>query len=194
MYTTLLGSSTGTTQFKGGSALQGPTVTLNVTATAPQTTDLQIKLGGQLPGTEPRNYGGAQPGNFAAPCQHRHRRARPPPPPFFSTNGLKYTSSNDTVWTDPTYLNTVDTSALGGLIHVVAKAACGPGYEVTGTFPTPRRLLHRSGRDPERDVAGLSHTLGRSPNIGGEVAASTAPTTSSADVTPTSLQGRPAPE
>ena len=53
VYTTLLGSSTGTTQFKGGSALQGPTVTLNVTATAPQTTDLQIKLGGHLPGSGP---------------------------------------------------------------------------------------------------------------------------------------------
>ena len=71
LYTTLLGSSTGTTQFKGGSALQGPTVTLNVTATAPQTTDLQVKLGGQLPGSEPRNYTGAQPDNFARSVARR---------------------------------------------------------------------------------------------------------------------------
>ena len=64
IYTTLLGTGAQNGEYAGGSAVQGPTVTINVTATAPAGTDLQMKLAGQLPGSEPRNYTGSQPGNF----------------------------------------------------------------------------------------------------------------------------------
>ncbi len=159
VHTTLLGSSSGTTEYKGGSALQGPTVTMNVTATAAAGTDLQLKLGGQLPGSEPRPYNGSQPGNFSAPSSGATLTSTAAVAPWFSTNGLRWVYGNDTVWTDPSYLNTVDTTALGGLIHVVAKAACAPGWEPTGTFPTAPDYYTGPNAIPNGTSPALTHTM-----------------------------------
>src|SRR6185312_17008259 len=99
--TTLLGTqSDGGTYFQGGSALQGPSILVNVTATASSGNNLQVKLGGQLPGSEPRNYTGTQPGNFSPPSSTAALTSSAAAAPWFSTNGTRYTYGGDSVWTD----------------------------------------------------------------------------------------------
>ena len=129
----------GTNEFAGGSALQGPTITVNVTATsAIAGTDLQVKLGRsaarqraaqlhrhparQLPGAGEQRTLPSVVGDGAVGVDQRHA---------VHLHG-------DTTWTDPTYLNTVYTTALGGLVNVTAKAACAPGLRVDRRASRPR--------------------------------------------------------
>ncbi|HWS46374.1 MAG TPA: PKD domain-containing protein [Acidimicrobiia bacterium] len=117
------GNESSGTVYPGGSIVQPPALTINVTAktSVAAGTDLGIKVAGSLPGS---NFTGGQPGNFPAPNT-------------ITVNQANATSS-DTTWTDPSYVNYVYTTALGGLIKIVAKAACAPGYESNtdlGTSP-----------------------------------------------------------
>src|SRR4051812_25678682 len=96
-------ADSGNTQYPGGSAVQPPSIFLNLTAPAnlPAGTKLSTKFAGQLPaGT----FNGSQPNNFPAPTNITVDR----------TNF----SSSDTTWTSPTYVNYVYTTALGGVIKI----------------------------------------------------------------------------
>jgi hypothetical protein len=159
VYTTLLGTGAGgsTQEYRGGSALQGPTVTINVTAIGDPGDDLQVTLAGQLPGSEPRNYFGAQPSNFPAPASSAAITSASAVAPWFSTNGTRYIYT-DSVWPDPSYLNTVHTTALGGLITVQAKAACAPGWEPTSGSPSPPAYYVGPDAIPNGTSPPLSHT------------------------------------
>ena len=158
IYTTLIGSGADNgAYFPGGSALQGPSIFVNVTATATPGNHLQVTLGGQLPGSEPRNYTGSQPGNFAAPSSSATFTSTAATAPWGSTNGTRYVYT-DSVWSDPTYLNTVYTTALGGIVKVSAKAACAPGYETTGSFPTAPGYYTGPGAIPNGTSPALSDT------------------------------------
>ena len=140
----LLGTDGNSGEYAGGSALQSPSLFINVTATAPPGTNLSLKLAGSLPGAEPRNYTGSQPGNFD-------------PPASITINRTSLTST-DTVWTDPSYTNYVYTTALGGLITVTAKAACGPGWEATSGSPTPPAYMTGPNAIPNGVAPPLSST------------------------------------
>ncbi|HEX4492632.1 MAG TPA: hypothetical protein VH914_15600, partial [Acidimicrobiia bacterium] len=115
------GTESSGTVYAGGSIVQAPAVTLHVTASSAVAagSDLGIKMAGSLPaGT----FTGSEPNNFPAPAA-------------ITVNQATLTSS-DTVWTDPSYVNYVYTTALGGLIKITAKAACAPGYESNGDLGT----------------------------------------------------------
>ncbi len=142
----VLGNGTDETagDYAAGSALQTPTLFINVTATAAAGTNLSLKLAGQLPGAEPRNYTGSQPGNFASPQNIVVNR----------TNS----TSTDATWTDPSYVNYVYTTALGNLIKVTAKAACAPGWEATSGNPTPPAYMTGDNALPNGVAPPLSNT------------------------------------
>ena len=116
---------------------------MNVTAkpTVAAGSDLGIKLAGQLPAG---SFTGTQPGNFPAPTT-------------ITVNRTNSTSS-DTTWTDPSYVNYVYTTALGGLIQIVAKAACAPGWEATSKFPTAPSYYTGPNAIPNGTSPLLNHT------------------------------------
>jgi hypothetical protein len=142
-------------EYKGGSALQQPTITINVTATAAAGTNLQTKLAGILPAG---SFTGGQPNNFPAPSSSASLTSVAASAPWSSTNGSRWAYS-DSVWTDPTYLNTVDTTALGGIIHVTAKAACAPGWEATGTYPSAPAYYTGANAIPNGQSPALTSTM-----------------------------------
>ena len=161
VYQALLGSGTGGSglEYQGGSVMQAPAMTVNVTATtALAGTDLQVKLGGQLPGSEPRNYMGSQPGNFPAPDSGATLTSTPASAPWGSTTANRYVwSDGATKWPDPTFLTTVQVFAI--ILTVTAKAACAPGWEPTSSFPTIPSYYTGPDAIPNGTSPPISHTM-----------------------------------
>ncbi len=137
VYTTLLGSNaagtSSTGEFHGGSMVQGPTVTVSVTATANPVTNLAVTLAGSLPAG---SFTGSQPGNFPAPVNGStggSLASTTATSPWSSTDGKRWVYSNGGQWTDPTYTTTATANAL---LTVSAAAACAPGWESNTDTPT----------------------------------------------------------
>ena len=129
------GSSPTNKEYAAGSAVQGPTVTVNVTATANIGSHLNVTLAGQVPGGTGANFLGSQPGNFAAPASNAINNSTPAVAPWNSTDGLRWVYTNGGTWTDPSFTLVASVNAL---LTVSAPAACGPGWEPNtdvGTTP-----------------------------------------------------------
>jgi hypothetical protein len=142
VYTTLLGdntagSSTTSNNYQGGSMVQAPTVTVNVTANANLAagSHLNVTLAGSLPAGG--SFTGSQPGNFPAPVNGSTAAglvSAAATAPWFSTDGTRWVYQNGGSWTDPTYTTVATANAV---LTVSAAAACAPGWESTSDFPTP---------------------------------------------------------
>ena len=122
---------------------------------------------GSCPAAEPRNYAGAQPNNFPAPASSARITSSAADRAVGLDQRHPLHVRRRHVWTDPTYLNTVYTDALGGIINVTAKAACAAGYEVTAGFPTPPSYYTGPGAIPNGTSPPLSHTTIVGPDIVG---------------------------
>src|SRR5262249_26147566 len=137
VYEALLGtnaagnSSSG--EYHGGSMLQGPTLTVNVTATADPVTNMAVTLAGSLPAG---NFTGSQPGNFPPPVNGStggRLVSQTAAAPWSATDGKRWVFQNGGSWTDPSYTSVATANAL---LTVTASAACAPGWENNTDTPT----------------------------------------------------------
>ncbi len=139
------GTESSGTVYAGGSAVQPPSIFLNVTA--PTNVAAGAVLSTTFTGSLPSgNFTTGQPNNFPAPNA-------------ITVDQANLTSS-DTVWSSPTYVNYVYTTALGGLIKITAKAACAPGYESNSDLgTTPPDYYTGPGAIPNGTSPSISDTV-----------------------------------
>ncbi len=176
--TTLLGSGTTSGEYAGGSALQGPTVTINVTSTGFAGNDLPVTLGGQLPGSEPRNYTGTQPGNIPAPDanSHAHEHARGGAVGLDQRHPLRLHRRRHLDRPDLPQHRADLRARRGHQGH--GQGGLRARLRDHERLPDRAVVLHRPERDPERDVAAVDAHLRHRHR--GAARRSTAPTTSPA--------------